>query len=123
MKKEKITSPEKLNDYLKATSPITWIALGLVFLALLGLFIWLVVAKIDLRIEGSLTVDNNKIVLNLNDDSLKDITVGQTIMVDNLEGQIVEIKEDGTIIISGIDLQDGIYNCIILKEIRPINFF
>lgn len=37
---ERITSPEKLNDYIHVTSPSIWMALGAIIVLLVGALVW-----------------------------------------------------------------------------------
>ena len=42
---ERITSPEKLNDYIHVTSPSIWMALGAIILILVGALVWATFSK------------------------------------------------------------------------------
>ena len=50
--------------------------------------------------------------------------VGQKVYISSLEGEILEIKDAGNPIVSAFTLADGDYDyLIILKEMRPIDYF
>ena len=122
-KKKRISSPEKLNDYLKATSIITWILLGIIIFCLLGIFIWANFAKITFKIEGNATIDGGVIVLEIDEKRLDELEAGQVVYIGSSEGVIESIEEGNNPVISGINLEDGNYEyTIILKTIHPIEY-
>ena len=124
MKIEKrISSPEKLNGYLKATSIYTWILLGIVIFCLLGIFIWSFVANITFKIEGKAYVNGGAVSIEIDEARLGELEVGQIVYIESDEGIIESIGEDKIPIISGINLEDGNYQyTIIIKTIHPIEF-
>ena len=122
-KEKKISSSEKLNDYLKATSIFTWILLGIVIFCLLGIFIWSFSAKITYKIEGEARINGGILSIEIDEKRLNELSVGQVVYVGSCEGVIKSIGEDNKPIISGIDLEDGEYSyTIILKTIHPIEY-
>ena len=121
--RKRISTPEKLDKYLHATNPFTWISLGLVLLCLLGLTIWAFVARITYKISGKAAVSDGTIILNISDEDLKDVKKGQKVYVSSEEAEIIDIDEKG-IILSTVALEDGEYDYeIIIKIIRPIDYF
>lgn len=52
---EKINSPEKLNDYIRISSPGTWIVICAVALILIGMFIWGIFGRIEVNNEDGST--------------------------------------------------------------------
>ena len=122
-KEKRISSPEKLNDYLKATSIFTWILLGIVIFCLLGIFIWSFLANITYKIEGTANVTSNVVSIEIDEKRLADLEVGQIVYIGNSECVIESIGEDGYPIISGMEIEDGNYQyTIILKTIHPIEY-
>ena len=122
-KEKKISSPEKLNDYLKATSIFTWILLGIVIFCLLGIFIWSFSAKITYKIEGEARINGGILSIEIDEKRLNELSVGQVVYVGACEGVIKSIGEDNKPIIGGINLEDGEYSyTIILKTIHPIEY-
>ena len=122
-KRKKISSPDKLNEYLKATSALTWILLGIVIVALLAIFIWSHIANITYKIEGSGSMSNGVFTIDIDESRLEELKVGQVIYISNKEGEIIEIDDNGRPVISKIDLEDGTYEyTIIIKTIHPIEY-
>ena len=48
--KDRVSSPEKLDDYIRVTTPSVWITLGAIVLVLAGAIVW--------GIFGELTIHN-----------------------------------------------------------------
>ena len=120
---KRITSPEKLNDYLKATNVITWVLLGIIIAFLVGILIWSHLAEITYKIEGNATISSGEVILEIDESRLDEIKVGQTIYILNSEGEITSIDDNGMPVISGINLSDGEYEyTIIIKTINPIEY-
>ncbi len=46
---KKISSPEKLDDYIRVTTPSVWIALADMILLLTGALIWGIVGRVSLH--------------------------------------------------------------------------
>ena len=121
--RKRISTPEKLNEHLQATSPITWILLGVIILCLVGFFVWAMVANITYKLEGSVSVVDGVISINYDENKKEEIKPNQKIIINDIEGEITNISEDGVINISIDDLADGNYQyVIILKEIHPIEY-
>lgn len=124
MKKRIIVSkPEELNNYLKATSFLTWLLLGFVMLSLVAILVWSCISKIEYKIEGNAIVNNGIITFEINESSKDELEVGQVIYIDGKEGTIISIQEDGMPDISIDDLADGSYKYkIIVKIVHPIEY-
>ena len=120
---KRITSPEKLNDYLKATSVTTWVLLGMIIVFLVGILIWSHLAKITYKIEGNATISSGEVKLEIDESRLNELKVGQIVYILDSEGEITSINDNGMPIISGINLSDGDYKyTIIIKTINPIEY-
>ena len=57
---ERITSPEKLNDYIHVTSPSIWMALGAIIVLLVGALVWATFGNIYTTVNGAGVVKDNK---------------------------------------------------------------
>ena len=121
--RKRITTPEKLNENLQATSPVTWILLGVVILALIGIFVWSFLATITYKVEGRASVKDG-VATVLIDENIKDeIHVGQTVSISSETVKITGFDDDGRPVVSFADLQDGNYTCtVITKSIHPIEY-
>ena len=120
---KKITSPEKLNNYLKATSVTTWVLLGVVMAFLVGVLIWSHLAEVTYKIEGKATISSSEVRLEIDESRLSELKVGQIVYILDSKGEITSIDDDGMPVISGINLSDGEYEyTLIIKTINPIEY-
>ena len=121
-KVEKISNPDDLNKFLKHTSPVTWIVLGLSICLLLGLIISAFFVKITDKIQGVANVKDGEVTLVMSDANKRKLEKGQKVYILDQIGEIESVT-DYVPVISGFVLSDGEYNYTInVKEIRPIDF-
>ena len=143
---ERISSPDKLNDYIHVTSPSIWIALLGVICILVGAIVWAVFGNIYTTVDGAASVKDGNLVIYIkvaDRPSVKEemeITVsGHKTVVREISLEPVQIGEevgeyilDATGMKSGewvyiveadTDLPDGIYQAsITVESIHPIKF-
>ena len=48
---ERVTSPEKLNDYIKVTTPSVWLVLLATLILIAGTLVWAVFGKIQVNTD------------------------------------------------------------------------
>ena len=143
---ERITSPEKLNDYIHVTSPSIWMALGAIILILVGALVWAAFGNIYTTVNGAGVVKDKNLVIYVkvsDRPSVKEgmeITVnGHKTVVREISSEPVQISEEvGEYVLSStglqsgewtymveadIDLEDGIYEAsITVESVHPIKF-
>lgn len=121
--RKRITTPEKLNENLQASSPVTWILLGAVILALIGIFVWSFLATITFKIEGNAIVKDGIVTLYVDENRTSELKVGQTVRISSETVLITGFDDDGRPVISFVNLEDGKYAfTIITKSIHPIEY-
>lgn len=121
---ERISSPEKLTDYLRVTSPGIWAVLGAVIILLGGLFVWASVGTLETKADVKVMVADHKAVI---------VADGATVLA---EGMPVKIATENCVIastdsddygriygITEVSLPDGTYDgTAVIEQIRPIDF-
>ncbi|MBO5520412.1 MAG: hypothetical protein J5973_01895, partial [Eubacterium sp.] len=85
---ERIESPEKLNDYLRVTSPAVWVVLAAVILLLIGVCIWGALGHIDSTVSAAVISDENGTVCLVPASALEGVVEYRTVTV---EGQTLEL--------------------------------
>ena len=143
---ERVTSPEKLDDYIHVTSPSIWMALAGIICILVGALVWAAFGNIYTTVGGAGMVNNNNLVIYIkvsDRPSVKegmDITVnGHKTVVREISPEPVQVSEevgeyvldaaglksgDWTYMVEAdIDLPDGVYEAsITVESIHPIKF-
>ena len=129
---ERISSPEQLRDYMRVTTPGTWMVLTAVILLLAGLIVSSALVNVESTIPGQAVVDEDgmlmQIELPLSQKSL--VSPGMVVRVSDREAKVdmvfqvedtlqvlAELPEDGE------KLAPGTYDAQIITEtVTPISF-
>lgn len=143
---ERVSSPEKLNDYIHVTSPSIWIALIGIICVLVGSIVWAAFGNIYSTVEGAGSVagGNLTVYIKVSDRAAveegMDITVnGHKTFVRDISKEPVKIGDDISEYVldtagleqgdwaykveADTDLQDGVYSASITVEtVHPIEF-
>lgn len=143
---EKISSPEKLNDYISVTNPGVWLLLASIVIVLLGAVIWGVFGKLETRIKVPAIVGEEGTVLYVEASEISKIKGGLEVEINETEGKVIslglngskayEVLGDLALTESGyspgdvlyeveaeIDMPNGIYMAeIITDSVSPMSF-
>ena len=129
---ERISSPEQLRDYMRVTTPGTWMVLTAVILLLAGLIVSSALVNVESTIPGQAVVDEDgmlmQIELPLSQKSL--VSPGMVVRVSDREAKVdmvfqaedalqvlAELPEDGE------KLAPGTHDVKIVTEtVTPISF-
>ncbi len=107
---EKIESPEKLNDYLRVTSPGVWIILTTVIILLVGVCIWAIFGRIDATTPAAIVTKEGDSICLVPASALEGVIANRTVTVDGedkelnpsvLEPQVISETTDVYIILAG----------------------
>ncbi len=52
---DKVSSPEKLDDYVRVTTPSVWITLSAILLLLVGAVVWGIFGEVEIHNDGGTT--------------------------------------------------------------------
>ena len=121
---QRISSPEKLTEYLRVTNPGIWVVLGAVILLLGGLFIWSVIGTLETTAQAKVIVEDHvAMVISDGSASLKD---GMPLRILSEDYYIASTAEDdyGRVYgITEVQLPDGSYEgTVVTEQVRPIDF-
>ncbi len=143
---EQLTSPEKLDEYIRVSTPSIWILLGAMFVFLAGVFVWGIFGHLDTLATGTAVVRNGESTCYVGAEDISSIKPGMKITINKEDSEISEISEkpriltqdDAEILQAGeftegewvyevkaknADLPDGIYKAVITVEsISPVKF-
>ena len=82
---ERIETPEKLNDYLRVTSPGVWLLLGTVIAVLIGICIWGVFGRIQATAPTAIVTANGESVCLVPISALEGVIQQRTVTIDGEE--------------------------------------
>ncbi len=144
---ERIESPEKLNDYLRVTSPAVWVVLAAIIVLLVGVFVWAALGHIDSTVKAAVVSDKGGTVCLVPDSALEGVVEYRTVTVDGetlelnpsvLDPQVVSEDMDVYVLMAGSlhygdvvypinvteQLTDGIYSGeVLVEKVSPLSLF
>jgi len=110
---ERVSSPERLRDYLHVTSPAIWIVLAAVMLLLASLFIWSGVTAVESYAAGMAEVRGGVLTLRFDDaEKASRVEVGMNVKVGDLVAPVLSVgsdEEGNPIAVADVNLPDGSY--------------
>lgn len=86
---ERLESPEKLNDYLRVTSPGVWMVLGAVIVLLIGVCIWGVFGRIQATTQAVVITESGESSCMVPASALEGVLQYRTIEIDEQERELV----------------------------------
>ena len=121
---DRISSPEKLTDYLRVTNPGIWIFLAAVIVLLAGIFVWSMVGTLETTAQAWVITENH--VAQFIPAGAETLAVGMPLRVAGQEALILTTDTDaygrpyGT---AELNLPDGAYDGVVVTEaVHPIQF-
>jgi len=85
---ERIENPEKLNDYLRVTSPGVWLVLGTVIVLLIGTVIWGIFGRITATAPAAVVTENGRSTCLVPVAALEGVISHRTVTVDGEEREL-----------------------------------
>ena len=143
---DKISSPEKLNDYISVTNPGIWLLLVGIAVVLIGAVIWGFFGKLETRIKVPAIVGDEGTMLYVEASEISKIRGGLEVEIDETEGKVISLGLNGSKAYEGlgdlaltesgyspgdvlyeveaeIDMPNGIYMAeIITDSVSPMSF-
>lgn len=121
---DRISSPERLNDYLRVTNPGVWVLLAAVILLLSGIFAWSIMGTLETTADVKIIVeDHAAVVVPLGSETLTD---GMPLRISGEEYRIAAASSDEygrSVGNAEVWLPDGTYDGIVVTEtVHPISF-
>ncbi len=121
---DRISSPERLNDYLRVTNPGVWVLLAAVILLLSGIFAWSIMGTLETTADVKIIVeDHAAVVVPLGSETLTD---GMPLRISGEEYRIAaaSLDEYGRSVGNAeVWLPDGTYDGIVVTgTVHPISF-
>ena len=121
---ERISSPEKLTEYLRVTNPGIWAVLGAVILLLGGLLLWSTIGTLETTASAKVIVEDHVAMV---------VTDGSAVIADGMPLRIfaenyyiaaTEEDDYGRVYgITEVPLPDGSYaGTVVVEQVRPIDF-
>lgn len=91
---DRISSPEKMNDYIRVSSPSVWMLLAAIIILLAGVCVWGVFGKIESRIKVPAISDGERTVAYVKVEDAKRIQPGMPVTVSDSEGEVKSVSQN-----------------------------
>lgn len=123
---ERISSPEKLEDYMRVTNPGIWMVLTAVIVLLAGLIICASVGKVETRFPVEASVSGGSASVLLDADTEYTVEEGMILRIGNRDTEIEYVRKLATgesSVSASVSLPDGTYEGeIVTESVSPISF-
>jgi hypothetical protein len=123
---DRISSPEKLEDYMRVTSPGIWMILTAIIVLLAGLIICASIGKVETKYTVEAQVSGGNADVNLDADTKYSVQNGMTLRIgdENFKiGSVRKLETGETVVTADVSLPDGTYEAqIVTESITPISF-
>ncbi len=123
---ERISSPEKLEDYMRVTNPGIWMVLTAVIVLLAGLIICASVGKVETRFPVEASVSDGSASVLLDADTKYTVEEGMILRIGNKDTEIEYVRKLATgesSVSAAVSLPDGTYEGeIVTESVSPISF-
>lgn len=123
---ERISSPEKLEDYMRVTNPGIWMVLTAVIVLLAGLIICASVGKVETRFPVEASVSDGSASVLLDADTKYTVEEGMILRIGNRDTEIEYVRKLATgesSVSAAVSLPDGTYEGeIVTESVSPISF-
>ena len=123
---ERISSPEKLEDYMRVTNPGIWMVLTAVIVLLAGLIICASVGKVETRFPVEASVSGGSASVLLDADTEYTVEEGMILRIGNRDTEIEYVRKLATgesSVSASVSLPDGTYEGeIVTESVAPISF-
>lgn len=123
---DRISSPEKLEDYMRVTSPGIWMILAAVIVLLAGMLVCASVGKVETKYPVEAQVSDGSASVLLDADPGYTVERGMTLRIGSSDAKIAyvsKLENGGTAVSAEVALPDGTYEAqIVTESITPISF-
>lgn len=142
----RMSSPDQLNDYLKATSPSVWLLLTAVLIFLVGAIVWGAFGRMESIASGAAVVESGSAVCYVDEETANRLEPGMHADLGGNSAEVISViptaeqlsGEEGSYLLRVADLPegtqirrvvlstnaaDGIYHAsITVESISPLSF-
>lgn len=90
---DRISSPEQLNDYIRASNPGVWLVLGAIVALLISVCVWGIFGKLDTKLTTAAVCENGKLFCFVREDDIEKVKSGMKVLVNEDECAVTGISE------------------------------
>ena len=88
---DQLTRPDQLSDYIRVSTPATWVLLAAIILLLVGTCVWGVFGRLDTTVQGAARSDGTALTAYFAEEDTAKLSEGMTVAVNGAEHTITRI--------------------------------
>lgn len=88
---DQLNRPDQLSDYIRVSTPATWVLLAAIILLLVGTCVWGVFGRLDTTVQGAAVSDGTALTAYFTEEDSAKLSEGMTVMVNGAEHTITRI--------------------------------
>ena len=88
---DQLTRPDQLSDYIRVSTPATWVLLAAIILLLVGTCVWGVFGRLDTTVQGAAVSDGTALTAYFTEEDSAKRSEGMTVMVNGADHTITRI--------------------------------
>ena len=144
---DRMNSPDRLNTYIRVTSPGLWLLFGAIIVLLLSAMVWGIFGRITVSVDGFAMANKGEVYLFIPAAKASSVEEGMPIHIGEIDGEVESItsfrgtlpeisaayggdykSSDITTVYQAIrayifNLPDGVYDASIITEsVQPFSF-
>lgn len=89
----RVSSPEQLNDYIRATKPGLWMLLAAIIILLAGLCVWGVFGRLDTTLRTVGVCENGRLTCCIKEENIAMVQTGMKVTINGQEFTLDSISQ------------------------------
>ena len=89
---ERISSPEKLNAYIRVSSPSVWLLLSAIVILLVGVCVWGVFGHMDTTLSAVAVAEEGAVTVYVRAADVEHVSVGDVVKVNDVTASVVSVS-------------------------------
>lgn len=88
---ERLSSPERMEDYIRVSNPGVFLALAAIVVLLIGVCAWGFIGRLESMLNAPVVADGGRVVTYVAEDEISRVKPGMTVQADGAELHVAEI--------------------------------
>lgn len=120
---DQLSSPDQLTDYIRVSTPATWVLLTAIILLLAGTCVWGVFGRLDTRVQGAAVSDGSVLEACFPEADIDRLSEGMTVTVNGRGHAVtgirrtpVQLSADQELLLHLGGFENGDWVCTVLLD-------
>ena len=90
---DRISSPERLDEYIRVANPSVWVTLMALIILLIGIVVWGILGRLDTTVPVCVIAEGNEILGYISDGDINSVEEGMEVLTDTSQLVIEEVSK------------------------------